>query len=188
MNKWSKKNALWMLLYVVLYASETAVVCFTGAIHPIMFVCYQITAGILLSGIVIHAFRRIQAPGVAVCFSLGVIALFFIIQDASAWHCLPLVVMGVLAEMVRAAMKYNWTGDVIATMIMTFSTFGFYGQIWFNRAFTYEAAVEEMPAGYAEGLMAVSPVWAFTVVVVIGLALSAVICNVTAKLFKVEKS
>ena len=96
----------------------------TGAIHPIMFVCYQITAGILLSGIVIHAFRRIQAPGVAVCFSLGVIALFFIIQDASAWHCLPLVVMGVLAELVRAAMKYNWTGDVIATMIMTFSTFG----------------------------------------------------------------
>ena len=78
MNKWSKKNALWMLLYVVLYASGTAIVCFTGAIHPIMFVCYQITAGILLSGIVIHAFRRIQAPGVAVCFALGVIALFFI--------------------------------------------------------------------------------------------------------------
>ena len=76
----------------------------------------------------------------------------------------------------------------IATMIMTFSTFGFYGQIWFNRTFTYEAAVDEMPAGYAEGLMAVSPDWAFPVVVVIGLALSAVICNVTAKLFKVEKS
>ena len=45
-----------------------------------------------------------------------------------------------------------------------------------------------MPAGYAEGLMAASPDWAFPVVVVIGLALSAVICNVTAKLCKVEKS
>lgn len=186
-NKWNKKNALWMLLYIVLYAAGTAIVCFLGAIHPIMFVCYQITTGILLSGIIIRAFRRIQATGVAVCFSLSVIALFFIIQDASAWHCLPLVVMAVLAELIRASMKYKWTGDVIGTIIMTFSTFGFYGQIWFNRAFTYEAAVEEMPAGYADGLVAVSPAWAFPVVVLLGIAASVLIANLTAKLFKIEK-
>ena len=160
---------------------------FLGAIHPILFVCYQITAGIVLSGIVIRAFRRIQAPGVAACFSLGVIALFFIIQDASAWHCLPLVIMGVLAELVRVGMKYNWTGDVLGTIIMTFSTFGFYGQIWFNRAFTYEAAVEEMPAGYADTLMACSPGWAFPLVVILGLAASVLVVNLTAKLFKLNK-
>ena len=44
-----------------------------------------------------------------------------------------------------------------------------------------------MPAGHAEGLMAVSPGWSFPVVLVIGLALSVVICNVTAKLFQLEK-
>ena len=186
-NKWNKKNALWMVLYVVLYAVGTAIVCFLGAIHPLMFVCYQIMAGLLLSGIVIRAFRRIQAPGVAACFSLVVIALFFIIQDAGAWHCLPLVVMGVLAELVRAVMKYNWTGDVLGTMIMTFSTFGFYGQIWFNRAYTYECAIEEMPAGYADTLMTCSPVWTFPVVVLLGIAVSALIANLTAKLFKLEK-
>ena len=48
-NKWNRKNALWMLLYAVLYAIVTAAVCVTGAIHPIFFVCYQITAGLLLS-------------------------------------------------------------------------------------------------------------------------------------------
>ena len=107
-------------------------------------------------------------------------------EGLMAYHMKPITDKDI-AELVRAAMKYNWTGDVIATMIMTFSTFGFYGQLWFNRNFTYEAAVEEMPAGYAEGLMAVSPGWAFPVVVVIGLALSAVICNGTAKLFKLKK-
>ena len=76
MNTWNKKNALRMLLYAVLYAAVTAIVCFTGAIHPLLFVCYQITAGILLSGIIITAFRQIQAPGVAACLGLGMILLF----------------------------------------------------------------------------------------------------------------
>ena len=79
-------------------------------------------------------------------------------------------------------------GDVIATVIMTFSTFGFYGQIWFNRAFTYEAAVEEMPTGYADTLMACSPTWALPVVIIIGIVLSVLVSNATAKLFKLEKT
>ena len=186
-KKWNKKNALRMIPYAVLYAAFTTLVCVMGAIHPFLFVCYQITAGILLSGIIITAFRRIQAPGVAACLSLAVLLLLLIIQDAVAWHVIPLIVIAVLAEAVRAGFKYNWTGDVIGTIIMTFSTFGYYGQIWFNRAYTYECAVEEMPAGYADALMAASPAWALPAVIVIGVVLSAVISNVTAKLFKPEK-
>ena len=53
MNKWNKKNALRVLLYAVLYAVATVIVCVTGSFHPVFFVCYQITAGILLSGITI---------------------------------------------------------------------------------------------------------------------------------------
>ena len=33
-----------------------------------------------------------------------------------------------------------------------------------------KCAVEEMPAGYADGLMAASPVWALIVVVIAGIA------------------
>ena len=187
MNEWNKRNALRMLLYAVLYAVVTAVVCVTGAIHPVFFVCYQITAGILLSGIVITAFRTIQAPGVAACLSLGMLLLLVIIQDAVAWHVIPLIVIAVLAEAVRAAFHHSWTGDVIATVIMTFSSFGYYGQIWFNRAYTYECAVEEMPAGYGDKLMAVSPVWAFPVVIIIGVIASVLVSNLTAKLFRLEK-
>ena len=91
------------------------------------------------------------------------------------------------AEVIRAAFKYSWKGDVIATIPMTFSSFGYYGQIWFNRAYTYECAVEEMPAGYADALMAVSPTWALPVVVISGILLSVLISNITAKLFKLEK-
>ena len=183
-NKWNRKNALWMLLYAVLYAIVTAAVCVTGSIHPIFFVCYQITAGLLLSPIVIRAFRRIQAPGAAVCLFLGILLLLLIINDAVRWHVVPLIVITVLAEAVRGMTSYSWAGDVVGTVLMSFSSFGYYGQIWFNRAYTYECAVEEMPAGYGDTLMSVSPVWAFPAVVIIGMIVSVWIANVSMKRYK----
>ena len=188
-NKWNRKNALWMLLYAVLYAVATAAVCVTGSIHPIFFVCYQITAGLLLSPIIILAFRRVQAPGAAVCLFLGMLLLLLIINDAVMWHVVPLIVITVLAEAVRGMTKYSWSGDTIASVLMSFSSFGYYGQIWFNRAYTYECAVEEMPAGYGDTLMAVSPAWTFPAVVIIGIIVSVLITNVFMKKQKaIEKS
>ena len=183
-NKWNRKNALWMLLYAVLYAIVTAAVCVTGSIHPIFFVCYQITAGLLLSPIVIRAFRRVQAPGAAVCLFLGILLLLLIINDAVRWHVGPLIVITVLSEAVRGMTNYDRVGDVVGTVLMSFSSFGYYGQIWFNRAYTYECAIEEMPAGYGDTLMSVSPVWAFPVVVIIGMIVSVWIANVSMKRHK----
>ena len=183
-NKWNRKNALWMLLYAVLYAIVTAAVCVTGSIHPIFFVCYQITAGLLLSPIVIRAFRRVQAPGAAVCLFLGILLLLLIINDAVRWHVVPLIVITVLAEAVRGMTNYDRVGDVVGTVLMSFSSFGYYGQIWFNRAYTYECAVEEMPAGYGDTLMSVSPIWAFPAVVIIGIIVSVWIANVSMKRHK----
>ena len=188
-NKWNRKTALWMLVYAVLYAIVTAVVCVTGSIHPIFFVCYQITAGLLLSPIVILAFRRVQAPGAAVCLFLGMLLLLLIIRDAVMWHVVPLIVIAVLAEAVRRMTNYSWSGDVAGTVLMSFSSFGYYGQIWFNRVYTYECAIEEMPAGYGDTLMAVSPAWAFPVVVIVGMVVSVWIANVSMKKHKgIEKS
>ena len=185
--KLEKKSVFCVLLYAVLYAVVTALVCITGSIHPVFFVCYQITAGILLSGIIITAFRKAKAPGVAVCLLFGLLLLLLLIQDAVAWHVIPLIVITVLAELIRAAFKYSWTGDVIATILMTFSSFGYYGQIWFNRTYTYECAIEEMPAGYPDTLMALSPTWLLPVVIIVGVLLSVLISNLTAKLFNLNK-
>ena len=43
-----------------------------------------------------------------------------------------------------------------------------------------------MPAGYADTLMSCSPAWTFPVVVMIGIAASVWIANVTARLFGVH--
>jgi len=50
-NKWNKKNALLMVIYVVLYVVMTVIVCVLGSVHPFFFVCYQITAGLIVTGV-----------------------------------------------------------------------------------------------------------------------------------------
>lgn len=187
MNKWTAKNALWMLVYTALYVIGTMLVCMSGLIHPLVLVCYQITAGFLLTGIVVKAFDRIKAAGAALCLSAGAIIMLLLMNDANGWHMIPLIVIALGAEMIRYVWKYRWPGNAAGAILMTFSTFGYYIQIWFNRAHSYEHSIEDMPAGYADALMAVSPVWALPIVLILGIAVSAVMANVTAKLFKLEK-
>ena len=186
-NKWSKKNAKRQLLYMLIFIIAYVAVCVSGSIHPIMFVLYQVTAAILLTGVMVKSFDSIQAPGVAASFALALIIVFAIINDLSAWHAVPAVILAVIAEAVGVIMGNDkWKTVVAKSMIMSFATFGYYGQIWFNRDFTYEAALEEMPAGYADGLMSCSPGWALPVVVIAGIVISILIANLTAKLFKLQ--
>lgn len=186
-HSWSKKNALWMLLYAALYVIASVIVCVLGSIHPFLFVCYQITAGLLVTGVAAKAFDRIRAFGAAVCLSLGMLITFFAMRDANLWHCVPVIVIAVLAELIRIAFEYSEKGNMIAAVIMSFSTFGYYRQIWFNRNYTYECAVEEMPSGYADTLMDCSPAWSFPVVIIIGIAVAVIIYNITKKLFKFDR-
>lgn len=183
MNKWNNKNGLRVAFCVLAYVISSVIVCVLGSVHPVLFVCYQITAGILVTGAAAKAFDTIRSPGAAAFLSLGMLLTFFIIRDVNMWHCLPVIVIAVLAEMVRRAAKYDSVGDMIAAVIMSFSTFGYYGQIWFNRDFTYEFAVDEMPDGYAEKLMDLSPAWVLPIVIVIGIAAAVMNYIITVKIF-----
>lgn len=174
------------MLYVVLYVIATVIVCVLGSFHAVLFVCYQITAAIFVTGVAGKAFDRIKAPGAAACLGLGMILTFFVIGDANLWHCVPIVVIAVLAEILRGICRYKAPGNLITSVIMSFSSFGYYGQIWFNRDYTYECAVEKMPAGYADALMRFSPAWTLPAVIFAGIVLSAVMYGIAAKLFRFE--
>ena len=53
---------------------------------------------------------------------------------------------------------------------------------------TLPKIIEEMPAGYGDTLMAVSPVWVFPVVVIVGIIVSIWIANISMKKHKgIEK-
>ena len=186
-NKWNKKNALWQLVYIILYVVAFLIVLETGQVHPVFFVCYQITAGILFTGILVKSFDRIQQPGTALSFAAVVALAYIAMGDASLWHCLTPIILGIAAEVVGLICgNSKWSTIVTKSVIMSFVPFLAYGQIWLNRDFTYECAIEDMSVEYADSLMNCSPSWAFPVVIILGIALSIVIANVTAKLFKLN--
>ena len=110
-----------------------------------------------------------------------------LIGDFTPWHAISVIALAILAEAVGLIMgNGKWKTVVAKSVIMSFATLGYYGQIWLNRPFTYDAAVEEMPAGYADKLMSCSPGWAFPAVIILGIAVSILIANLTAKLFKLQ--
>ncbi len=186
-NKWNKKNVLRSALYIVIYDVMSAIVCILGSIHPILFVCYQITAAILVTGVTVKYFDHTRTHGDALCLSAGMILLFFIIGDANLWHCVPIVVIGILAELIGLILgNEKWLAIVIKSIIMSFSTFGYYGQIWLNRKYTYDCAIDEMPTGYADTLMKLSPMWSLPVIMIISIAVSVIVAKVTARLFKLN--
>ena len=186
-NTWNKKNTLRQLLYMLLYLVGYLIVCVVGAVHPVMFVLYQVTAGFLLTGILAKGFDQIQKPGVAASFAGIILLVFLLIGDFTTWHAIPVIVLAVIAEITGLVLGNDkWRTVVAKSVIMSFTTFGYYGQIWLNRNFTYESAVEEMPEGYADTLMNLSPGWVFPVVVIGGIAVSILIANVTGKLFNLN--
>ncbi len=67
---------------------------------------------------------------------------------------------------------------------MSFSSLGYYGQIWFNRDYTYACAVAEMTAGYADSLMQYSPVWVLPAGIIAGIVLSVAEYNIVSKLLR----
>ena len=62
-----------------------------------------------------------KAPGVCLFMGAGMLLLLLVIKDAVAWHVIPIINIAVLAEVVRLLTRYNRIGDIIATVIMTFS-------------------------------------------------------------------
>ena len=103
------------------------------------------------------------------------------------WHSLPVIIIGIAAEVCGLIIGNDKRAAVVVkSVIMSFSTFGYYGQIWFNRDYTYQCAIEEMPEGYADTLMNCSPAWAFPAVIILGIGLSIASAFLTAKIFKLE--
>lgn len=47
--------------------------------------------------------------------------LLVIIGDAVAWHVIPVILIAFLAEAVKALFHYQWIGNLMAAVIMTFS-------------------------------------------------------------------
>ena len=187
MGDWNKRNTLRVLLFAVIYVLANFAILNMGAIHPVLFVLYTCISAILLPGLYLAGASRIKGPGVAAVYG-GLMLLLIIVADLSWYKVADLLVMIVVAELLRRAFGYDsWKGLKWSSVAMCFSNFGYSMCIWLMRDFTYSEAVEEMPAGYADTLMKVSPAWTLPVTLIATVVIALICAEISRKLLKLEK-
>lgn len=185
LKDWSKKKLLRVLLFALIYFVVNFAILNIGSIHPILFVLYTTISAVFLPGLYLAGASKVKAPGVAAIYG-GVMLLVIIIVDCSWYKITELLAMIVLAELLRLIFGYeSWTGLLLSSIVMSFSNFGYSMCIWLMRDFTYSEALEEMPTGYAEKLMEVSPMWTFPVTLAATVLVAVITANISKKLLKI---
>lgn len=180
------KKFLRVLLFSLVYLAVNLAILNTGAIHPMMFVLYTTVSAVLLPGIYLAGAGRVKAPGVAVIYG-GIMLIVVIFADPSWYKVTELLVMIILAELIRYLCVYDkWAGLLLSSVVMCFSNFGYSMCIWLMSDFTYSEAIAEMPTGYADKLMEVSPMWIFPVTLIATIAIAVITANISKKLLKIE--
>lgn len=183
---WSTKKLLRVLLFALVYLAANIAILNTGAVHPVLFVMYTMTSAVLLPGIYLAGAGKVKGPGAAVIYG-GIMLIAIILADPSWYKITELVSMIVLAELARFLCGYdNWVGLLISSVVMCFSNFGYSMCIWLMRDFTYGETLAEMPAGYGDRLMAVSPMWAFPATLIATVAIAVFTTNISRKLLKIQ--
>ena len=183
---WTKGNTLRILLLAVLYVAANILILNMGAIHPVMFVLYTCISAILLPGLYLAGASQVRGPGVAALYG-GMMLLVVIAVDLSWYKVMELSVMILLAEFLRRLFGYeSWNGLQWSAIVMCFSNFGYSMCIWLMRDFTYHEALAEMPEGYADTLMRVSPAWTFPTTLLLTVVLALISANICKRLLQLE--
>ena len=166
-KEWNKNNIIKVLLWTLAYAVLSILVMELGSIHPVFFVLYPVVSAIVLPIPYLMAAKRVKAFGVPTVMTLVFALIVFAVGEMASYRWFVFIPMIVLAEGARALFGYDSKkGLGISAFIMSFSTFAWAFPIWFMHDFTISEAVKEMPAGYAETLDAVSPMWTLPVVLI----------------------
>ena len=185
---WTKANTLRIFLFAVAYVAVNILILTMGAIHPVMFVLYTCISAVLLPGLYLAGASRISGPGAAAVYG-GLMLLVVTAVDAAWYKVVELFVMLLLAEFLRRLLGYeSWNGLKWSAVVMCFSNFGYSMCIWLMRDFTYHEALAEMPEGYADTLMRVSPLWVFPATLFMTIILALISASISKRLLNLDCS
>lgn len=185
---WTKENIRRAALFAALYLAANLLILNLGAVHPVMFVLYTCVSAIFLPGLYLAGAARLRGPGAAALYG-GIMLLTVLAVDISWYKVAELSAMILLAELIRYLCGYeSRNGLQWSAVVMSFSNFGYSMCIWLMRDFTYHEALAEMPEGYADTLMRVSPLWTFPATLLLTVILALISANISGKLLKLNSN
>ena len=147
-----KKSPVWRVLiaaviYLVLFVLGSS----SGAIHP---ACYAYVGAVLplaFSFVYLYTAANMKCFGAAAILNGFVLIIGLIAGEGNVVLIVGLLVLASIAELVRKLAGYDTKKGVRLSYIpFAFSFFSYTAHWWTNKADSLAAAVEEMPAGYAD--------------------------------------
>ena len=152
----------------------------SGAIHPVCFVGAGTVLAFCFAFVYYFVAANMRCFGAAALMNVFVLVIGLLAGEGNPPLIIGLLVLAALAEIIRKAGGYGTRAGVRRSFIpMAFSFWAYSAHWWTDTEGTLAAAVEEMPAGYADKLAGVI---ANTPLFIVLLILTAVVAVLAIRL------
>lgn len=163
-------------LYLVMYVLGSS----CGLIHPACYAYAGTFVPILFAFVYLYTASKIQGFGAAVLLNGFALIAALIAGEGNLPLVIGLIVLALLAELVRGMNGYDTRKGVRRSFIpFAFSFYAYSAHWWTDTAGALAAAVEEMPAGYADKMQ---PVIQNTPVLIVMLVLTIPVAILSIRL------
>ena len=145
-----------ILLAMLIYLASFILASSCGLIHPACYACAGTFVPILFSFVYLYVAANIQGFGAALLLNGFVLIIGLIAGEGNLPFAVGLIVLALLAEFIRRRNGYDTRKGVRLSFIpFAFSFYAYSAHWWTDTEGSLAAAVEEMPAGYAEKMLPV---------------------------------
>ena len=147
MKKQVVKIIISAIVYLALYPLGSA----TGLIHPACYAYVGTLLPLLFAFVYLPAAANRQGFGAAAILNGFTLIIGLIAGEGNLPLIIGMIGLAVLAEIIRAVCGYESIKGVRLSFIpFAFSFYAYSAHWWFDKEGSLAAAVEEMPAGYAD--------------------------------------
>ena len=144
--------ALAAVIYLALFVLGAA----SGAIHPACFAYAGAVLPLFFSFVYLYTASKMRRFGAALILNGFTLVVGLIAGEGNPPLIVGMLVLALIAELVRKTCGYDTLKGIRRSFIpLAFSYYAYTAHWWTDTAGSLAAAVEEMPAGYADKMEAV---------------------------------
>ncbi len=151
-----KRPVFRILLAAVIYLLMFVLASSCGLIHPACYAYAGTFVPILFSFVYLFIAANLQSFGAALLMNGFVVIIGLMLGEGDLPMILGLILLALIAELIRKRNGYDTLKGVLLSFIpLAFSFYAYSAHWWTDTEGSLAAALEEMPAGYADKMLPV---------------------------------
>lgn len=140
-----------MVLVIVIYLLMFILGSTSGLLGPAVYAYVGTVMPVLFAFVYLYTSAKIQNFGAAAILNGATLIIAFIVGEGNLALAIGLILFAALAEIIRKANGYDTLKGVRRSFIpFAFSFYAYSAHWWTETEASLQAAIEEMPSGYAD--------------------------------------